>query len=185
MATSLSSPSILCNQLVASSQLETSSSQLDGVPPALENAIRFHSAHLLQAAGILLRLPQDIIAQAIVLLFRYWTGPDGGSMLDADAKVSSLTSCTCSLQFIDVAAQIHIIIYHLSRGPKVLTSHAFSYALSRHVGSRCRRSISLCQAHRPRNQPTTSPNRIRIPLPSPFDAKRSHSLLHASLQSLR
>jgi hypothetical protein len=100
MATLLSSsPSILCNQLVASSQLETSASQLDGVPPALEDAIRFHSAHLLQAAGILLRLPQEIIAQAIVLLFRYWTGPDGGSMLDADAKVCfSFSSCSCSLR---------------------------------------------------------------------------------------
>jgi hypothetical protein len=87
MAVLKSSSSILCNQLVAASQLETSSSQLDGVPPSLEDAIRFHSAHLLQAAGILLRLPQDLIAQAIVLLFRYWTGPDGGSMLDSDAKV--------------------------------------------------------------------------------------------------
>ncbi|KAF1821318.1 uncharacterized protein K489DRAFT_382368 [Dissoconium aciculare CBS 342.82] len=86
MAVLKSSSSILCNQLVAASQLETSSSQLDGVPPSLEDAIRFHSAHLLQAAGILLRLPQDLIAQAIVLLFRYWTGPDGGSMLDSDAK---------------------------------------------------------------------------------------------------
>jgi hypothetical protein len=92
MATLPSSPSILCNQLVASSQLETSSSQLDGLPPALEDAIRFHAAHLIQTAGILLRLPQDIIAQAIVLLFRYWTGPDGGSMLDADAKVCFFVS---------------------------------------------------------------------------------------------
>jgi hypothetical protein len=87
MAVRKSSSLILCNQLVAATQLETSSSQLDGVPPSLEDAVRFHSAHLLQAAGILLRLPQDLIAQAVVLLFRFWTGPDGGSMLDSDAKV--------------------------------------------------------------------------------------------------
>ncbi|PQE03583.1 hypothetical protein CJF31_00010135 [Rutstroemia sp. NJR-2017a BVV2] len=38
--------------------------------------IRFYTARLTQAAGILLRLPQDITAQANVLLFRYWLVDD-------------------------------------------------------------------------------------------------------------
>jgi hypothetical protein len=38
----------------------------------LQESIRFYTARLTQAAGLLLRLPQDITAQANVLLFRYW-----------------------------------------------------------------------------------------------------------------
>ena len=69
-------------------QLETSASQLDGVPRDLEDSVRFETAHLLQAAGMLLRLPQEIIAQSITILYRYWLGADGGSMLEYDSKVS-------------------------------------------------------------------------------------------------
>lgn len=79
----------LLNPLATPAQLETSSSQLDGVPKDLEDSVRFETSRLLQAAGILLHLPQEIIAQAIVILQRFWSGPDGGSMLDYDSKVSS------------------------------------------------------------------------------------------------
>ncbi|CAK3822531.1 cyclin domain [Lecanosticta acicola] len=76
----------LLNPLATSLQLETSASQLDGVPKDLEDTIRFETARLTQAAGILLRLPQEIIAQSIILLQRFWLGPDGGSLLEHDAK---------------------------------------------------------------------------------------------------
>ncbi|KAH9832367.1 putative cyclin-L1-like protein, partial [Teratosphaeria destructans] len=79
-------PSHLVNPAATSSQLETSSSQLDGVPRDVEDAVRYHTASLIQAAGILLRLPQDIIAAAIVTLQRFWVGPDGGSVLEHDAQ---------------------------------------------------------------------------------------------------
>lgn len=84
---SISEPSQLLNPLINSAQLDASASQLDGVPKDLEDSVRFETARLIQAAGILLRLPQEIIAQAIVTLQRYWSGPDGGSLLESDSKV--------------------------------------------------------------------------------------------------
>lgn len=83
----ITEPSHLLNPLATSLQLETSASQLDGLPSELEDSVRFETARLTQAAGILLRLPQEIIAQAIVILQRVWTGPDGGSLLEHDSKV--------------------------------------------------------------------------------------------------
>ncbi|SMR45697.1 unnamed protein product [Zymoseptoria tritici ST99CH_3D1] len=82
----ITEPSHLLNPLVTSLQLETSSSQLDGIPKDIEDSTRFATASLIQAAGILLHLPQEIIAQAIVVLSRFWVGPDGGSILDHDAE---------------------------------------------------------------------------------------------------
>lgn len=76
------------NPLATPSQLSTSPSQLDGVPPDLEVSIRYAGAKLIQAAGILLRLPQDIISQAIVIYLRFWIGSEGGSMMVHGAKVS-------------------------------------------------------------------------------------------------
>ncbi len=77
----------LANPLASSTQLETSNSQLDGVPRDLETSIRYETARLLQAAGILLRLPQELVAQSIVILYRFWVGPDGGSLVDHDSTV--------------------------------------------------------------------------------------------------
>lgn len=88
----ISELSHLANSLAASSQLETSATQLDGVPRDLEDSVRFETVRLLQAAGILLRLPQEVIAQTIVILYRFWSGPDGGSMLEHDSKVRSSES---------------------------------------------------------------------------------------------
>ena len=85
----------LANPLATSLQLEASASQLDGVPKDLEDSVHFETARLLQAAGTLLRLPQELIAQSIIILFRYWTGADGGSLLEHDSKVciQSVSSC--------------------------------------------------------------------------------------------
>jgi len=88
MAPSISGPSHLVNPLATAAHLETSASQLDGVPKELEDSVRYETAKLLQAAGILLRLPQDIIAQSIVILMRALAGPDGRSLLEVDAKAS-------------------------------------------------------------------------------------------------
>ena len=92
----ISELSHLLNPLATSLQLETSASQLDGVPKDLEDSIRFNAAQLTQAAGILLRLPQEIIAQSIVLLQRFWVGPDGGSLLEHDSKVSATCQAMAS-----------------------------------------------------------------------------------------
>ena len=69
----------LANPLATVDQLSASSSQLDGVPADLERSLRFAGAQLTQAAGILLRLPQEIIAQAIIIFYRFYIGTEGGS----------------------------------------------------------------------------------------------------------
>lgn len=80
----------LSNALATPAQLSSSSSSLDGIPSDLESSIRFAGALLTQAAGVLLRLPQDVIAQAIVTFTRFWVGPDGGSFAIHSARVSLL-----------------------------------------------------------------------------------------------
>ncbi|KAI9929920.1 hypothetical protein ASPWEDRAFT_102379 [Aspergillus wentii DTO 134E9] len=70
----------LSNALATPDQLSNSSSSIDGVAPDLEASIRFAGAELTQAAGILLRLSQDIIAKAIVTFTRFWLGSEGGSL---------------------------------------------------------------------------------------------------------
>lgn len=79
--------STLVNPLATPDQLEASSSQLDGVPPELETSVRFASCRFIQAASMLLRLPQDIGAQAIVTFTRCWIGADGINFKDQDAQV--------------------------------------------------------------------------------------------------
>ncbi len=77
----------LSNPLSTPEQLSKSSSQLDGVTADLESSIRFAGAQLTQAAGILLRLPQETIAQAIIVFLRFYIGPEGGSFRINAAKV--------------------------------------------------------------------------------------------------
>jgi hypothetical protein len=82
----------LTNPLATVAHLETSGSLLDGIPADLEDTVRFAGASLTQAAGILLRLPQEVIAQAIVVFMRFWLGPDGGSLVEFGADVYTLQS---------------------------------------------------------------------------------------------
>jgi hypothetical protein len=88
MAPSNPKPSILSNPLATPTQLSSSASQLDGVPSDLETSAIYIGARLTQIAGILLRLPQDLIAQAVVLSTRFWVGSEGGSLKDHNIKVS-------------------------------------------------------------------------------------------------
>jgi len=82
--------SILVNPLATISQLESSGSQLDGVPPDMESSLKFAGSALTQAAGVLLNLPQDVIAQAIITFARFWIGPEGGSLKEFGIEVSRL-----------------------------------------------------------------------------------------------
>jgi hypothetical protein len=88
----------LANPLASAAQLEVSGSQLDGIPPDLEDSVRYAGARLTQAAGALLRLPQEVIAQAIIVFMRFWVGTEGGSMVEFGAGVSTISpgarSCT-------------------------------------------------------------------------------------------
>lgn len=79
------------NPLATIDQLSSSASQNDGIPADLEDSVRFAGARLAQAAGIMLRLPQDVIAMAIVNFTRFWLGAHGGSMKRHNAKVCAFT----------------------------------------------------------------------------------------------
>jgi cyclin L len=61
----------LWNPLATAQQLEESNVS-NALPGELQDSIRFYTARLTQAAGILLRLPQDIAAQAVAVLMRFW-----------------------------------------------------------------------------------------------------------------
>lgn len=65
----------LWNPLVTVQQLEERLVQNE-LPPELQDSIRYHTARLTQAAGILLQLPQAIVAQAVVILYRFWSVED-------------------------------------------------------------------------------------------------------------
>lgn len=80
-----SKPSPLANPLATLDQLRWNVSG-DTVSGEVRDLIKYEASRLISTAGILLRLPQNLIAQAIVLLCRYWTTP-GISMLDHDARV--------------------------------------------------------------------------------------------------
>lgn len=82
----------LANPLASVAQLETSGSRLDGVPREMEDSIRFAGARLTQAAGVLLRLPQAVVAEALVVFMRFWAGPEGGSLAEFGAEVKCSTS---------------------------------------------------------------------------------------------
>ena len=65
----------LSNPLATAEQLYQKISVIS-LPIELQDSVRYYTARLTQAAGILLGLPQDITAQANVLLFRYWLVDD-------------------------------------------------------------------------------------------------------------
>ncbi|KAL8782898.1 MAG: hypothetical protein Q9213_005010 [Squamulea squamosa] len=110
--------SSLSNPLATVEQLSNSSSNLDGVSPSLESSIRFAGLQLTQAAGILLRMPQEVIAQAMVLFTRFYTGSEGGSFRINGAK--------------DVSAASLYIAAKLSADPRTTRSvcNVYAYMMS-------------------------------------------------------
>ncbi|KAJ5947473.1 hypothetical protein N7466_000488 [Penicillium verhagenii] len=105
----------LSNALATFDQLSNSSSSIDGVSSDLETSIRFAGAQLTQAAGVLLGLSQDIIAQAIVIFTRFWLGPDGGSLRIYSAKDVSAASLylAAKLSFLPTSPRSVLNVYTL------------------------------------------------------------------------
>lgn len=85
------------------------------LPPELQDSIRYYTARLTQAAGLLLRLPQSITAQANVLLFRYW-----------------LVDALLTHEFSDVSAAVIYTTAKISAEPRSLRSitNVYAYLLS-------------------------------------------------------
>jgi cyclin L len=77
---------LLANPLATAAQLY--SLQDDDRSPA-ENgqSLRFAQAILTQAAGVLLQLPQGVIATSLVLLQRFWVEGHGQGHATADLRV--------------------------------------------------------------------------------------------------
>ncbi|KAI1911646.1 hypothetical protein LOZ65_006144 [Ophidiomyces ophidiicola] len=120
MSTQIPAPGILSNSLATVAQIATSSSSIDGVPADLESSIRYAAVRLTQAAGVLLRLPQDIIAQAIVLYTRFWMGSEGGSLVFYGAKDISAASIyiAAKLSFTPVSPRSVINVYAFLLSPE-------------------------------------------------------------------
>jgi hypothetical protein len=89
----------LSNPLATAEQLYKKASVND-LPAELQDSILFFTARLTQAAGILLRLPQDVTAQANVLLFRYWL-VDG--LMQHEFSVCTQLLIVCSLTVVAMA----------------------------------------------------------------------------------
>ena len=66
----------LANPLVTSKQLSRLRDESSQYWTEDAQTIRFVQAQLTQAAGVLLRLPQEVIATAIVILQRFWLSFD-------------------------------------------------------------------------------------------------------------
>ncbi|KAI3331567.1 cyclin-like protein [Xylariaceae sp. AK1471] len=62
----------MTNPLATVDQLYRRTSSFSALPSDLQDAIYFATQRLTQAAGLLLRLPQSVTAQASVVLARYW-----------------------------------------------------------------------------------------------------------------
>ncbi|GAT29717.1 cyclin domain protein [Aspergillus luchuensis] len=119
----------LSNALATPEQLSNSSSSIDGVPVDLEASVRFAGAQLTQTAGVLLRLSQDIIAQAIVTFTRFWIGSEGGSLRIYSVKVFRVAIFSLNEVAKDVSAAALYMTAKLSFQPtsprSVLNVYAF------------------------------------------------------------
>ncbi|ODH51582.1 hypothetical protein GX48_02251 [Paracoccidioides brasiliensis] len=110
----------LSNPLATPAQLLMSSSSLDRIPADLETSIRYATVQLMQAAGILLRLPQDVIAQAIVTFSRFWVGSEGGSLAIHSSKDISAASLylMAKQSFVPVSPRSIINVYTFLLSPE-------------------------------------------------------------------
>ncbi|KAM0153350.1 hypothetical protein ACHAQE_007680 [Botrytis cinerea] len=121
----------LFNPLATAQQLyqNTSSNRL---PAELQDSIRFYTARLTQAAGILLGLSQDITAQANVLLFRYWLVDD-----------------LMQYEYSDVSAATLYLTAKVSASPRSFRSitNVYAYLLSQ--------SATLTDSCEPDNDPSS------------------------------
>ena len=87
MAPISSDLSAITNSLVLPSQMIALKHYDESNYPGTANTIHYAQAELTQSAGILLRLPQEVIAQAIVLLQRFTVMNASTDASEISAKV--------------------------------------------------------------------------------------------------
>lgn len=94
----------LSNLLVNVEQLLDTTSHQDGISTTLELSLRHQTALLTQSAGILLKLPQETIAQAIIILQRFYVG--GGSYIQHSPKVGLISNSSTKLIIVGLFCSI-------------------------------------------------------------------------------
>ncbi|TGJ81785.1 hypothetical protein E0Z10_g6959 [Xylaria hypoxylon] len=94
----------MTNPLATVDQLYKRTSSFGALPSDLQDAIFFSTQSLTQSAGLLLRLPQSVTAQASVVLARYWLE-------------ESLLAHEFSASFPDVSAASLFLVAKLSSNP--------------------------------------------------------------------
>ena len=110
----LSKVANLTNPLVSPSQLLALKQYDEDNYPGTADCIRFAQVQLVQSAGVLLRLPQEVIAQAIVLLQRFFilsTEVDTSRISAKDASAAVLY-LTAKLSFTPVSPRSVLTVYH-------------------------------------------------------------------------
>jgi hypothetical protein len=84
-------PGYLTNSIVNAEQLNPLHVD-DGFRSEAATTSRYAQAILTQSAGILLRLPLEVVATALVLLQRFWVESSAEERVDADFKVMKMPS---------------------------------------------------------------------------------------------
>ena len=110
----MSSLAPLTNPLVSPAQLLALKQNDESNDPGTADSIRFAQVQLAQSAGILLRLPQEVIAQAIVLLQRFCVlsvEHDVSKITSRDASVAALY-LAAKLSFTPVSPRSVLTVYH-------------------------------------------------------------------------
>jgi hypothetical protein len=93
----------LTNPLATVDQLYRRTFAFGALPSDLQDAIFFSTQRLTQAAGLLLRLPQSVTAQASVVLARYWLGDE---LLANEFSVREMDMLYPELLFLAVKAKL-------------------------------------------------------------------------------
>jgi hypothetical protein len=129
----------LSNPLATAEQLRQKA-LVNSLPAEIQDSIRFYTARLTQAAGILLRLPQDITAQANVLLYRYWL-VDDLMQHEFSVRLTSISNCLLTKNgarranvMQDLSAAAIYTTAKVSASPRSLRSitNVYAYLLSPH-----------------------------------------------------
>ena len=99
----------ILNPLVDVEHLQHTISYHDGISAALELSLRYQTALLTQSAGILLKLPQETIAQAIVIQQRFYVG--GGSYKRHSLQVRQFYKSQARLKHCRISRQHLFTLY--------------------------------------------------------------------------
>ncbi|KAI8815294.1 cyclin-like protein [Cladochytrium replicatum] len=104
----------LQNTVVGLHHLEKSPSVQDGISPELELDLRITGCHLIQCAGILLKLPQVAMATAQILLHRFYYQASLKQFSIRDASMGALFLATkleeCPRKLRDITNVFHFLI---------------------------------------------------------------------------